>query len=103
MTTYQVFWAFPNQEASVKCTPAFVKYLTEGKLGDKFEGFEIKYRVLDPQNGTGNFIVEAESPQKIWEHTAPWIKGFGVKVEIRTMMTDEEFLETAKKLELDKV
>ena len=52
MTTYQVFWAFPNQEASVKCTPAFVQYLTEGKQGDKFEGFEIKYRVLDPQNGT---------------------------------------------------
>ena len=103
MTTYQVFWAFPNQEASVKCTPAFVQYLTEGKQGDKFEGFEIKYRVLDPQNGTGNFIVEAESPQKIWEHTAPWIKGFGVKVEIRAMMTDEEFLETAKKLELDKI
>ena len=42
MTTYQVFWAFPNQEASVKCTPAFVQYLTEGKQGDKFEGFEIK-------------------------------------------------------------
>ena len=53
MTTYQIFWAFPNQEASVKCTPAFVQYLTEGKQGDKFEGFEINYRVLDPQNGTG--------------------------------------------------
>jgi len=26
-----------------------------------------------------------------------------VKIEIRVMMTDEEFLETAKKLELDKV
>tara|TARA_B100000886_G_scaffold322319_1_gene265237 strand:- start:161 stop:295 length:135 start_codon:yes stop_codon:yes gene_type:complete len=42
------------------------------------------------------------SPQKIWEHTAPWIKGFRVKVKIRAMMTDEEFLATAKKLELDK-
>ena len=30
MTTYQVFWAFPTQEASVKCTEAFVEYLTEG-------------------------------------------------------------------------
>ena len=56
MNTYQVFWAFPNQEASVKCTPAFVQYLTEGKQGDKFEGFEIKYRVLDPQNETGNLL-----------------------------------------------
>ena len=47
MTTYKVFWAFPNQEASVNCTPAFVQYLTEGKQGVKFEGFEINYRVLD--------------------------------------------------------
>ena len=82
---------------------SFRSIFNGGQQGDKFEGFKIKYRVLDPQNGTGNFIVEAESPQKIWEHTAPWIKGFGVKVEIRVMMTDEEFLETAKKLELDKV
>ena len=48
MTTYQVFWAFPTQEASVKCTEAFVKYLTEGKQADKFEGFEIKCRIMDP-------------------------------------------------------
>ena len=40
MTTYQVFRAFPNKEASIKCTPAFVQYLT-GKQGQKFNGFEI--------------------------------------------------------------
>ena len=97
MTTYQVFWTFPTQEASVKCTEAFVEYLTEGKQADKFDGFEIKCRVMDPQNGTGNFVVKADGPQKIWEHTAPWIKGFGVKVEVRVMLTDEEFVETAKK------
>ena len=97
MTTYQVFWAFPTQEASVKCTEAFVEYLTEGKQADKFDGFEIKCRVMDPQNGTGNFVVKADGPQKIWEHTAPWIKDFGVKVEVRVMLTDEEFVQTAKK------
>ena len=47
---------------------------------------------------TGNFVVKADGPQKIWEHTAPWINGFGVKVEVRVMLTDEEFVETAKKL-----
>ena len=52
---------------------------------------------MNPQNGTGNFVVKADGPQKIWEHTAPWIKGFGVKVEVRVMLTDEEFVETAKK------
>ena len=52
---------------------------------------------MDPQNGTGNFVVKADGPQKIWEHTAPWIKDFGVKVEVRVMLTDEEFVQTAKK------
>jgi len=32
--------------------------------------------------------------------TTPWIKGFGVKVEVREMLTDEEFVEKAKKLGL---
>jgi len=31
------------------------------------------------------------------------MKGFRVKEEIRAMMTDEKFLEKAKKLEIDKV
>ena len=64
MTTYQVFQAFPTQEESVKCTEAFVEYLTEGKQADKFDGFEIKCRVMDPHNGTGNFVVKADGPQK---------------------------------------
>ena len=36
---------------------------------------------MDPQNGTGNFVVKADDPQKIWEHTALWIKVFGVKLK----------------------
>ena len=55
---------------------------------------------MDTQYGTGNFIVKAEGPQKIQEHTAPWIKGFGVKVEVRVLLTVEELVETAKKLGL---
>ena len=30
MKTYQVFWAFPTQEASIKWIEEFVEYLTEG-------------------------------------------------------------------------
>ena len=77
-----------------------MEYLTEDKQADKFDGFEIKFRVIDPQNGTGNFVVKPDSPQKIWEHTAPYIKGFGIKVKVRVMLTDEEFVGTAKKLSL---
>ena len=31
---------------------------------DKIDGFEIKCRVMDPQNGAGNFVVKADGPQK---------------------------------------
>ena len=55
---------------------------------------------MDPQNGTSNFKVKADGPQKIWENTASWIKGFGVKVEVRVVLTDEEFVKTEKSLGL---
>ena len=103
---FAVFW-YSNTESSHGISKnSKTLFTSEVKLITRFSYlisflsrilfFEIKYRVVEPQSGTGNFIAEAESPQKIWEHTAPWIKGFGVKVEIRVMMTDEEFLETAK-------
>ena len=53
---------------------------------------------MDPHNGTGNFVVKADGPQKMWEHTTQWIKGFGVKVEVRVILTEEEFVEIAKNL-----
>ena len=90
--------AFPNQESGVNCTEAFFKYLTEGTQADSFGGLEIKCRVMDTQNGTGNDVVNADGPQKIWEHALPWINGFSVKVEVREMLTDEKFVETAKNL-----
>ena len=60
MTKYQVFWAFPTQEVNVKFKEAFVEYLTEGKHADKFDGFEITYKVMDPQKGTDNSVVKAD-------------------------------------------
>ena len=56
MTTYQFFWSFPNKEASVKCTEAFIEYLIERKQ------FEINCRIVNPQNGKGNFVVKADGP-----------------------------------------
>ena len=59
---YKVFWKFPTQEASFKCTEVFVEYLTYRKEADKFDGFEVKCRVIDPQDERGNFVVKADGP-----------------------------------------
>ncbi len=53
---------------------------------------------MDPKNGTGNFIFKSDGPLKICEYAEPWIKGFGVKVELGVMLTEEEFVKIAKEL-----
>tara|TARA_S200000501_G_scaffold320236_1_gene314979 strand:+ start:1052 stop:1249 length:198 start_codon:yes stop_codon:yes gene_type:complete len=65
MTTYQIFWAFPTQEGTLKYKGDFINCLIQYRQADKFEGFEVKFRGTELQNGRGNFIVEAEGPQKI--------------------------------------
>ena len=52
---------------------------------------------MDLQNGTDNFVIKANGPQKIWGHISFWIKGFSVKVEIRVMITYEKFVKNASK------
>ena len=52
---------------------------------------------MDLQNGTDNFVMKANGPQKIWGHISFWIKGFSVKVEIRVMITYEKFVKNASK------
>ena len=52
---------------------------------------------MDLQNGTANFVVKADVPQKTWDHTSPWIKGFGINVEVIVMLKYEEFVETEYK------
>ena len=70
--------------------------MSEGEGSDDFDVFEVKCRVIDPQNGNGDFVFEADGPQKIWENKRPWIQVFSLKVEVRVMITEEEFVERAK-------
>ena len=39
-----------------------------GAPGDKFEGFELKYRVCEPVSGSGVAIAEASDIGKVWAH-----------------------------------
>ena len=63
----------------------------------KTEGFKILWRVNNPLNETGRFVAEATDISKMWEHAAPWIKGFGCMCEVEAVFSDEQFVTTAKK------
>ncbi len=88
---YLIIWSFPTVEGSWEACPPFAEYINSGGPGDKFEGFELKYRVCDPIAGRGMAISVASDIGKVWAHLAPWIKGFGLKFEVTPVVSDAEF------------
>ena len=98
MTLFKLDWAFPSQESSFAGGEKFLEYLEAGGPADEIEGFKILWRVTNPLNGTGTFVAEATDISKMWEHAAPWIKGFGCMCEVEAVFSDEQFVATAKKI-----
>ena len=77
MALLKLDWAFPTLQSSVAGGEKFLEYLDAGGPADETEGFKILWRVTNPLNGTGSFVAEATDISRMWEHAAPWIKGFG--------------------------
>ena len=98
MALFKLDWAFPTQESSFAGGEKFLEYLEAGGPADQTEGFKILWRVTNPLNGTGTFVAEATDISKMWEHAAPWIKGFGCMCEVEAVFSDEQFVTTAKKI-----
>tara|TARA_Y100001968_G_scaffold222656_1_gene205396 strand:+ start:505 stop:807 length:303 start_codon:yes stop_codon:yes gene_type:complete len=95
---FLVTWKTPNQGSDPSYQRAVIKYFEDGKPMDKFEGFEVLERVIDPHQGGGTCIVEADNLKKIYQHTGPWIQSFQCKVEVTPVLSDEDYLKAAKDL-----
>ncbi len=48
MQTYLIHWQFPDQDALMKRADIFAQYVESGCESDKFEGFEVIIKVLNP-------------------------------------------------------
>lgn len=92
MHHFLLTWNFPTQEDNWAAGSAFAEYIKSGGPADCFEGFELKYRLCDPIAGNGVAVIYADHISKVWKHAAPWIAGFGVEVDVQTMLSDLEFL-----------
>ena len=88
---YLIVWNFPTVAGSWEACSPFAEYINAGGPGDRFDGFELKYRVCDPIAGRGMAIAVASDIGKVWTHLAPWIKGFGIKFEVTPVVSDSEF------------
>ena len=88
---YLIVWSFPTVEGAWDSCPGFADYINAGGPGDKFEGFELKYRVCEPVSGSGVAIAVASDIGKVWAHLGPWIKGYGIQFEVTAVVSDAEF------------
>ena len=69
-----------------------------GAEHDKFEGFEVVLRVVNPEGANGWEIVKASDHKAVWKSCHPWCAGFGVDIEVIPVLTDSEFLEVHNEL-----
>ncbi len=53
MQTYLIHWQFPDLEAHMKGADVFAQYVESGCESDKFEGFEVINRVINPEGASG--------------------------------------------------
>ena len=82
MQTSLVHWQFPNEEAHKKGCDAFCEYLEGVFKYDKFEGFEVVLRVVNPDVANGWEIVKASNHKAVCKSCHPWCTGFGVDIEV---------------------
>ncbi len=94
MQHYLIKWSFRDVKAQWECCPGFTDYIKSGGPGDKFEGFELKYRVCEPISGSGVAIAVASDIGKVWAHLGPWIKFHGIVFDVHAVVTDTEFAAT---------
>ena len=52
MQLYVIEWSFQNNEDQFFATNEFCQYLSEGKLNQSIEGFELEYIAHTPQNSS---------------------------------------------------
>ena len=53
MQHYLIVWSFPTVDGAWESCPGFAEYINAGAPGDRFDGFELKYRVCEPVSGSG--------------------------------------------------
>ena len=53
MKTYLIYWQFPDQAAHIKVAEVFAQYVESGCKSNKYEGFKVVNRVVNPEGANG--------------------------------------------------
>ena len=96
MQLYVIDWSFQNAEDQLFATNEFCEYFKNGKLDEHNEGFELKYMVHIPQDGTGTIICKAQNLSVALHLLNEWRESFNIAFNIKPALTNEEVIELNK-------
>ena len=92
MQLYVIDWSFQNNEDQLFATNEFCQYLSEGKLNENIDGFELEYIAHTPQNGSGVIICKAADVNTIFRIFNIWRQNFNISFNFKPALTNEELL-----------
>ena len=92
MQLYVIDWSFQNSEDQLLATNEFCDYLNKGKIDQYIDGFELKYMVHTPQDGSGIIICKAQDIKKVFNLIKMWRDNYSILFNIKPALTNEELL-----------
>ena len=78
----------------------FIELWESGAMAkeDKFEGFELLFRVHAPGEGRVVVLCRAESDKQLFAHSAPWRAQFGMVIEFTPVIICQNVVDYHKDL-----
>ena len=92
MQLFVIDWSFQNSEDQLFATKEFCQYLSEGKLSETIEGFELKFIAHTPQNRSGVIICLAHNTSLLFKILKLWRESYNISFNFKPALTNEELL-----------
>ena len=93
MQLYVIDWSFQNAEDQLLATNEFCEHFKNKKFDQFIEGFELKFILHTPQNGSGIIICKAKAITIIYNILNMWRESYGISFDIKPALTNEEIFE----------
>ena len=90
MQLFIIDWLFQNNEDQLFATNEFCQYLSEKKLNENIDGFELIFIAHTPQNGSGVIICKAKTSLILFRILKMWRENFNIEFNFIPALTNDE-------------
>ncbi len=100
MQLFLVDAVFPNIDNQIAAYKQFIELWESGEMAnqDKFDGFEMLFRVHAPGEGRVVILCKANSDKELFAHFAPWRAQFGIDFDMTPVISCQNVVDYHKAL-----